>query len=170
EGVVVAFAAFGKAGETFVLAHAGHALAPAGQDLVRIGLMADTPYQAIVGRVVEVMQRNGELDDAEPGAEVAASLAHGVEQKRAQLLGELRQRRLVQTAQVRRVFDPVEQRCMRALPGDFVEHRSDWQPVKKGCNCKPTSARWPAAQIGRTSGRASGWSAAVVESWDSVAR
>ena len=46
EGVVVAFAALGKTGQAALLAHAVHTLAPAGEDLVRVGLVADVPYDA----------------------------------------------------------------------------------------------------------------------------
>ena len=48
------------------------AVAPAGQDLVRIGLMADIPDQPVARRVEDVVQRDRQLDDAEAGAEMAA--------------------------------------------------------------------------------------------------
>ena len=42
-----------------------HAVAPAGEDLVRIGLVADVPDEAVVRRVEDVVQRDGQLDRAE---------------------------------------------------------------------------------------------------------
>ena len=42
-----------------------HALAPAGEDLVRIGLVADVPDHAVVRRVEDVVQRDRQLDRAE---------------------------------------------------------------------------------------------------------
>ena len=48
------------------------AVAPAGEDLVRIGLVADIPDQPVARRVEDVVQRDRQLDDAEPGAEMAA--------------------------------------------------------------------------------------------------
>ena len=53
-----------------------HRLAPAGQHLVAVGLVADVPDQAVVRRVEHVMQRDRELDRAEVGREMAAGLAH----------------------------------------------------------------------------------------------
>ena len=67
------------------------ALAPPGDDLVRIGLVADIPHQPIVGRVEHVMQRDGQLDHAEPRAEVAAGAADRLDHLGAQLVRQLAQ-------------------------------------------------------------------------------
>ena len=56
------------------LAQLGHRLAPAGQDLVRVGLVADVPHDAVVRRVEDVVQRDRELDRAEVRRQVAAGL------------------------------------------------------------------------------------------------
>jgi hypothetical protein len=48
-----------------------------GQDLVRIGLMADIPDQPVARRVEDVMEPNGELDDTESGTEMAAGRSAG---------------------------------------------------------------------------------------------
>jgi len=48
ERVVLALSALGEAGETAALAQRANAVAPAGQDLVWIGLVADVPDQPIV--------------------------------------------------------------------------------------------------------------------------
>ena len=49
--------------------------APAGEDLVRIGLVADVPDDAVVRRVEDVVQRDRQLDRAEVRRQVAAGLA-----------------------------------------------------------------------------------------------
>ena len=68
-----------------------HRLAPAGQDLVRVGLVADVPDDAVVRRVEDVVQRDRELDGAEVRRQVAAGLRDRIEQERAQLARELAQ-------------------------------------------------------------------------------
>ena len=69
ERVVFALGALGEAGKAAALAQRADAVAPAGQDLVRIGLMADVPDQPVLGRVEHVVQRDRQLDHAETGAE-----------------------------------------------------------------------------------------------------
>ena len=65
------------------------AVAPAGQHLVRIGLVADVPEDLVARRVEQAVERDGELAGAEVGAEVAADLADHVDDQLADLLGEL---------------------------------------------------------------------------------
>ena len=48
------------------------AIAPPGQDLVRIGLMADVPDQPVARRIEHRVEGNRQLDHAERGAEMAA--------------------------------------------------------------------------------------------------
>ena len=79
ERVVVALAALGEAGQAAAGAQRADAVAAAGQDLVRVGLMADVPDQTVARRVEDVVDRGGQLDDAEAGAEVAAGHRHGVD-------------------------------------------------------------------------------------------
>ena len=54
ERVVFALGALGEAGQAAALAQGADAVAPAGQDLVRIGLVADVPDQPVVRRVEEL--------------------------------------------------------------------------------------------------------------------
>ena len=72
ERVVFALRALGEAGQAAALAQGADAVAPAGEDLVRIGLVADVPDQAVLRRVEDVVQRDGQLDHAQAGAEMAA--------------------------------------------------------------------------------------------------
>ena len=89
ERVVLALGALGEAREAAGLAQRADAIAPAGEDLVRVGLMADVPDQAIGRRVEHAVQRDGQLDHAEAGAQMAAGHRDGVDRLLAQLVGEL---------------------------------------------------------------------------------
>ena len=62
----------GEAGKPAALAQRADAVAAPGQDLVRVGLVADVPDQPVARRVEDVVQRDRQLDHAEPGAEMAA--------------------------------------------------------------------------------------------------
>ena len=46
-------------------------VASSGKDLMPIGLMADVPHQAVVGRVVDIMQRHCQLYDTQSRSEMA---------------------------------------------------------------------------------------------------
>ena len=62
ERIVDALSTLGETGKTAALAQRTHALAAAGDDLVRIGLMADVPDETILRGVEHVVERNGQLD------------------------------------------------------------------------------------------------------------
>ena len=51
--------------------------------------MADVPDQPVARRVEHVVQGDGQLDDAEAGAEMAAGDRDRVDGLRAQLVGDL---------------------------------------------------------------------------------
>ena len=110
ERVVFALGALGETGEAAAHAQRADAVAPAGQDLVRVGLMADVPDDAVVRRVEQIMQRDGQLDDAEAGAEMAAGDRYGVDRLLTQFVGELTQLTLVKAAKVFGGMDLIEQR------------------------------------------------------------
>ena len=61
--------------QALVLADRRELVAAAGQDLVRIGLVADVPEDLVARRVEQRVQRDRDLAGAEVGAEVAADLA-----------------------------------------------------------------------------------------------
>ena len=63
--VVFALGALGEAGQAVALAERADAVAPSGEDLVWIGLMADVPDQAVARRVENVVQGNRQFDDAQ---------------------------------------------------------------------------------------------------------
>ena len=58
-------AALGEAGQAAALAQGADAVAAPGEDLVRIGLVADVPDQPVARGVEVLVQGNGQLDDAE---------------------------------------------------------------------------------------------------------
>ncbi len=92
-----------------VLADRRQALAAAGEDLVRVGLVADVPEHLVARRVEQAVQRHGQLAGAEVGAEVAADLADRVDDVGAHLLRDLLQLLVVEAVQVGGTVDPVEQ-------------------------------------------------------------
>ena len=110
ERVVFALAAPGEARQAAFLAQRADAAPPAGDDFVRIGLVADIPDQAIARRVEHVVQRHGELDHAQPGAEMTAGDRHRRDRLLAQLVGELAQLVGLQPTDVGRDVDGIEKR------------------------------------------------------------
>ena len=109
ERVVFAFGALGEAGQSAALAQRADAVAPAGQNLVRIGLMADVPDQPVGRRVEDVVQRDGEFDHAKPGAEMAAGLGDRVDGFLPQFVGKLGKLLRRQVFHVARYQDAIEQ-------------------------------------------------------------
>ena len=87
-------------GQALVLADRRQPLAAPGEDLVRVGLVADVPEDLVAGRVEHAVQGDGELAGAEVGAEVAADLADRVDDVAAHLLRDLLQLALVEPVQV----------------------------------------------------------------------
>ena len=95
--------------EALVLADRRQLVAAAGQDLVRIGLVADVPEDLVARRVEQRVQRDGQLAGAEVGAEVAADLADRVDDVLADLLGDLHELVLGEAVEVLRAVDAVEE-------------------------------------------------------------
>ena len=110
ERVVLALGALGEAGQAAALTQRADAVAPPGEDLVRIGLVADVPDQLVVGRVEHVVQRHREFHDAEAGAEMAAGLGDGVDGLGTQFVGELAQLLGGKVLQIAGKADAIEQR------------------------------------------------------------
>ena len=76
-----------------------------GQYLMRVGLMTDVEYERIGRDVENIMQRNGQLDRAEVGAEVAAVFADRVDDELPDLLRQCAERVRRKLFQVRRGID-----------------------------------------------------------------
>src|SRR5205814_9657241 len=110
ERVIFALDAPGEAAQPPALAQRADAVAPAGDDLVRIGLMADVPDQFVARRVEHIMKRDRQLDHTERRAQMPAGYRHRRNDFLAKLVGELRQLLLGEAAQVSGKMDRVEQR------------------------------------------------------------
>ena len=59
------------------------------KNLVRVSLMADIPNQLVVRSIENVVQRDGQLDDAKPGAEMAARFGDRIDGLDPQLVSQL---------------------------------------------------------------------------------
>src|SRR4029079_5730118 len=68
------------------------------------------PDQAVVRRVEHIMQRHGKLDDAEPGAEMAAAARGHIDGLKTQLIGKLAKLARMKFPEVGGYLDPVEKR------------------------------------------------------------
>lgn len=89
--VVFAFGAPREGVQPVLLPDSGDSVAAAGQDFVRVGLVADVPHQMIERRVVDEMQRHRQFDGTQPGGKVAAGATDAVQQILPQLIAQLRQ-------------------------------------------------------------------------------
>ena len=72
----------------------------AGQHLVHVGLVAGVEDDRVVRRVEDAVQREGELDHAEVGAEVPAGRSDLVDQEFTDFLCQIAQLRLRQVLQI----------------------------------------------------------------------
>ena len=99
--------------EAAVLADRLQLLAPAGEDLVRVGLVADVPQDLVARGLQQRVQRHRQLARAEVRAEVPADLADRVDDVLAHLLRELRELLLGE-----RRADPRGRRCGRCMAHD----------------------------------------------------
>ena len=75
--------------------------------------MSDIPDDAIGRRVKQVMERNGEFDHAQAGAEVAAGHGNRIDRLCSQFVGDLSQLVRPQGSEFARIPDGVQQRCLR---------------------------------------------------------
>ena len=75
--------------------------------------MSDVPDELVSGRVEHVMQRHGELYNAEAGAQMTACQRNDVDSIAAQLFGQLLQRFTRKRAQIGRIMNRVQQRRFR---------------------------------------------------------
>src|SRR5690606_30167949 len=130
ESVVLAVLALGERRHAAALLDAADSVAARGQDLVRIGLVADVPDDAVAGRVVEIVQDRGQLDHAQAGTEVAARLPHAFDQVGAQLVGDGAQLPGFELAQVGGGIDNGQERVARGVDRAAVETLlADWGGV-----------------------------------------
>ena len=105
EGVVVALVAAQEPRQSAALADGRQSVAPAREDLVRIALVSDVPHDGVVRCLEHVVQCHRQFDGAEPGGEVAAARRDALDQMGAHFIGECRQLRRAQPADVGRRVD-----------------------------------------------------------------
>ena len=110
KSVVLALATRREGRKPAILLDRMQTFAPAREYLVRVGLMADVPHEAVARGVVDVMQRDGELHRTQTRGEVTATGADAVDQEVTQLRGHGRQLRGRQVTQIRGAADFRQQR------------------------------------------------------------
>jgi len=86
DDVVLGLGATGETRDAAVLADAGEAVAPAGDDLVGVALVADVPDDLVARAVEDAVEGDGEFNGAEARGKVAADLAHAAEDEGADLV------------------------------------------------------------------------------------
>ena len=84
-------------------------VAPAREDLVRVGLVADVPEDLVLRALEHRVQRHRQLARAEVGPEVPADLPDRVDDVLAHLLGERRELLLGEGLEVLGTVDVLEQ-------------------------------------------------------------
>src|SRR5882757_9830262 len=123
ERVIFALRALGEAGKAATLPQGADAFAPAGEDLVGIGLVPHIPHQTVARSVENMVQRDRQLDHPQPSPEVTPSDCDRADGLGAQLIGELSQRRLRQAPQVVGAGDGVEERGWQGHDPNIFPYR-----------------------------------------------
>ena len=113
--VVLALSAEHEAVEAAGLADGGEAIGAAGEQLVHVSLVADVEEELVVRGVEDGVQGQGELDDAEVGAEMAAGPGKRLDQKFADLRCQFGHLRRVEALEVGRRVDGLQQ-CSHVHP------------------------------------------------------
>src|SRR5680860_28492 len=115
KGIVFAFGALWKTGQAVLATDAAHLFTAARENLVRVSLMADIPYQAIFRCIENIVQCYSEFEHAKPGAEMATGLPDRPQQECPQLSGKLNKLVRRQLPQLGGYVNPIQQRCVWPL-------------------------------------------------------
>ena len=91
ETIVLAFGAQRETVQAVRLADGAETVFAAGQNFVDINLMAHIPDKLVLRRGENLVQRDGQFDDAEVRAEMAAAFGEAVDQLGADFAGEFLQ-------------------------------------------------------------------------------
>ena len=108
KGVIFAFRPLGEPGQPAALTQRTDTITTAGKNFMGIGLMADIPYQPVVGGIEYVMQRHRQLDDAKTGAQMPARDGNRLNGLIANFVGKLFQIIGGEYPNIRRNFNPVQ--------------------------------------------------------------
>ena len=127
EHVVLALGATREAADAAELAQRAEVVEPAGQQLVRVGLVAGVPDD-LVGRAESSRRCSAtvELDDAERAAQVAAGLGDGVDDRAADVGAELASSRWSS--------------CLRSCGPFSDESRVMWPRILEGWRATPSGS------------------------------
>lgn len=82
---------------------------PSRKDFMSVGLVADIPDKGIMGRIINIMKRNGEFNNAETGAQMAGIGRTGINNKTAQFITNLRKLVLIKVSEVGRINDLIQE-------------------------------------------------------------
>ena len=96
KGVVLGLATLWKTRDAAKLTQPTHLLFATRQNLMRIGLMANVPDDAVMRRVVNIMQGDSELHRSEVRGKMATRTRDRLQHKSAQLVRQLLQAASVQ--------------------------------------------------------------------------
>ena len=107
ERVIFAFGALGETGQASALAQGPDPVAPAGEDLVWIGLVPHIPDQPVPRSIEHMMQRDRQFHDPEASPKVPTGDRDCTNRLGAQLVGQLPQGRLWKAAQVVRAAEGI---------------------------------------------------------------
>ncbi len=135
EGIVLALGTLGETGQPVLLSQRADAVAAAGQDLVRIALVADIEDQPVMRGIENLVNGNRELDHTETRAQVPAGARNGIDHLGAQFSGEFRHLLVVDGFQIGRNMNRIEKRRMGIFAhavAPFIPFRVSWNghPVK----------------------------------------
>ncbi len=100
--IVFALGALGEPRQAAAPAQGPDPVAPPGENLVRIGLVANVPNQPVVRRIENIMKGNRKLDNAKPRAEMAARHRDRIDRLGAQFVRDLGEIGLLQAPQIQR--------------------------------------------------------------------
>ena len=89
ERIIFAFRALGEAGQATAFAQRADTVAPPGEDLMRIALVAHIPDQLVVGRVEHVVDRDRELDHTKSRAQMPTRDRDCIDHFRAEFIRQL---------------------------------------------------------------------------------
>src|SRR5690606_19170044 len=109
ENVVLGLVAAEEAREPALLLDRVEPVVAAGQDLVRVALVAHIPDQSVPGGVEGIVQRDREFYHTQVRREMTADLADHIDQPFPYLAGEFRELIGREPAQILRRGNPIEQ-------------------------------------------------------------
>ena len=115
ERVIGRLGPFGEAGQPALGAQCADAVAPPGQDLVGIALVADVPDQLVARRVEHGMQGDGQFHHPQPRAQMPAGHADGADGLGPHLVGQLAQFTVGQAADIGGQGHTVQERGLRSV-------------------------------------------------------